>query len=201
MKNWKRYSLILVLLFAAVLSSCRSSVQTMGEPAEGAGREGNGGKASKTSDNIVICLDAGHGFDDIGTSSEFLADTTEKEITLAIVLKLRDCLVDNGFDVILTHNGELFPKTRIDDGNNVFNPQERIAYADTLDIDCFVSIHCDSFVSDSSVHGTRVYYSKGTTHQKESASAAKEISAAIDAAFPDAKKCLTLAIINADFYI
>ena len=78
------------MLLAVMLSSCRSFVQTMGEPAEGAGREGVSGNSSRTSGNIVICLDAGHGFDDIGTSSEFLSDVAEKDITLKETLSSMD---------------------------------------------------------------------------------------------------------------
>lgn len=183
-----------ILLSAFLLSlicftSCRQSVPASGEPAGGAGREGKTFSAEKNS--ITVCVDAGHGFDDIGTTSAYLNDVTEKDITLDIALLLKHCLEENGFLVILTHDGTAFPKTKMDDGNNLFNPKERISYVDTLDIDYFVSIHCDSYEDDESVRGTRVYYSKGTDFTADSAKAAAEITDALNGTFPDAKETVT----------
>jgi len=177
-----------LLLFCAFLTACRQSVPALVEPAEGAGREGH---TFAEPHRITICVDAGHGFDDIGTSSPYLDDLAEKDITLDIVLQLRDFLEEKGFNVLLTHDGSVFPKTVLDDGNNLFNPKERIAYADTLDIDYYISIHCDSYEADSSVRGTRVYYSQGTPYTKKSARAADDICAALNTAFPDDKKCIS----------
>ncbi len=137
---------------------------------------------------ITICLDAGHGFDDIGTDSAYLGDKTEKDITLPIVLMLKDKLEAVGFSVILTHDGTSFPKSAMDNGDNLFNPKERISYAYTLNIDYFLSIHCDSYTADSGVKGTRVYYSMGTPYESASASAAKKLAEGINSALPDSKK-------------
>lgn len=111
-----------------------------------------------TPNGIVICVDPGHGFGDGGTTSELLGDVTEKDITLAIAKKLGSYLEAAGYEVIFTHDGETFPKTAIDDGNNLFNPNERVAYVNTLNIDLFVSIHCDSFPTNENTKGTRIYY-------------------------------------------
>ncbi len=111
-----------------------------------------------TPKGLVVCVDPGHGFGDGGTTSELLGDVTEKDITLSIALKLGELLKSAGYDVIFTHDGETFPKTNIDDGNNLFNPNERVAYVNTLDIDLFISIHCDSFPSNQDAKGTRIYY-------------------------------------------
>lgn len=137
---------------------------------------------------LTICLDAGHGFGDVGTDSAFLGDKSEKDITLPIVLKLKDKLEALGFTVILTHDGQTFPKSAIDNGDNLFNPKERISYAHTLNIDYFLSIHCDSYEADSSVKGTRVYYSMGTPYESDSSTAAVKITKGINDALPNAKK-------------
>ncbi len=142
----------------------------------------------KQRNGITVCVDAGHGFDDIGTYSDYLGDITEKDITLPIALYLKEALEAEGITVIMTHDGESFPKTSVDDGNKLFNPQERVAYADTLNIDYFISIHCDSYASDSSVNGTRIYCSKGTKYSEDSVKAAQMITDSINLAYPDAKK-------------
>lgn len=137
---------------------------------------------------ITICLDAGHGFDDVGTDSEYLGDKSEKDVTIAVVLKLKDKLETLGYNVILTHDGVSFPKSAIDNGDRLFNPKERISYAHTLNIDYYLSIHCDSYAADGSVKGTRVYYSMGTPYAGDSASAANKLMNGINSALPDAKK-------------
>ena len=183
---WGRFPAIILCL--SLLSSCHAAIPASGEPSAGVGREA--GEFS-VNEAFTVCVDAGHGFDDIGTTSSYLAGLNEKDITLDIALMLRDYLEEKGIRVILTHDGTAFPKTLIDDGNNLFNPQERISYADTLDIDYFVSIHCDSYEVDEAVRGTRVYYSNGTKYTEISAGIAKTLQNTLNEAFPDEKKCIT----------
>lgn len=141
---------------------------------------------------ITICVDPGHGFEDGGTSSELLGDVLEKDITLSVSLKVKKELELRGFDVILTHDGETFPKASNDDGNNKFKPQERAAYANSLgsSIDYYLSIHCNSFDSPD-VTGCIVYYVddalKGT---KGDLDIATEITDTIKKDFEDYKVTL-----------
>jgi len=181
---------ILCVLFSLFfLSGCAAVRPVSGEPANGAGRYAAASTNMQETD-ITICVDAGHGFDDIGTFSDYLGDAAEKDITLPVAFHLKEALESAGFTVIMTHVGESFPRTSEDDVNNVFNPQERVAYADTLDIDYFISVHCDSYTADSSVNGTRIYCSKGTKYSKESLKAAQLITESVNQTFPDAKKSL-----------
>jgi len=173
----------------------------MGEASDGAGRDARRMEDRiKANADYTICIDAGHGFDDIGTSSEILGDTAECDITLQVAFALQNALTELGFRVLMTHDGTAFPKTAVDDGNNLFNPQERISYVNTLDIDYFISVHCDSYAADASVRGTRLYYSKGTHHSKTSAAISEEISSAINSAFPDAKECIVRDMAKANAY-
>lgn len=137
---------------------------------------------------LTICLDAGHGFGDAGTDSEYLGDLAEKDITLSVVELIRDKLTALGYNVVLTHDGESFPKSLADDGNNLFRPTERISYVSGLDIEFYLSIHCDSYEADSSVKGTRLYYSAGTSHTRDSGAVAKAMMNGINEALPNAKK-------------
>ena len=187
--SWYLYILICTALLFFILTGCASVRQVGGEPSSGAGRNAVTLEAERNK-SITVCVDAGHGFEDIGTFSDYLGDITEKDITLPIALYLKEALETAGITVIMTHDGEKFPKTSIDDGNKLFNPQERVAYADTLDIDFFISIHCDSYAADSSVNGTRIYCSKGTIHSGESVKIAQMITDSINLAYPDAKKSM-----------
>lgn len=183
-------------LTALLLSACAAVRPVSG----GIGRESSEVRNPDDPDSITVCVDPGHGFDDIGTDSELLGTYTEKDITLSVALALKEELEQKGIRVVLTHDGVTFPKTVIDDGNNLFNPQERISYADTQPIDYFVSIHCDSYAADSSVNGTRIYYCKGTGYEKDSGRIADKIRSAVNRTFPEAKKAAVRAMENENAY-
>jgi N-acetylmuramoyl-L-alanine amidase len=85
----------------------------------------------------TVVLDAGHGGHDTGALGK---NSREKDITLAIVLKLRDYIRENMKDVkvILTRSDdtfvELYRRARIANENNA---------------DLFISVHCNSTKSTS----------------------------------------------------
>lgn len=113
----------------------------------------------------VICIDPGHGFDDGGTSSEYLGGLNEDDITLAISLMLNEELQKLGYQTVLTHDGKEFPVTSAYDYNNKFKPQERTAFANSVDIDYYVSIHCNAH-TDPAAEGTRIYYYDGAIKEE-----------------------------------
>ena len=127
---------------------------------------------------ITICVDPGHGFEDGGTSHEFLGEVLEKDITFSVANKLKGYLEELGFDVIMTHDGKEFPVTANDDGNSRFRPEERVSYANSLGdkIDYYVSVHCNAF-DTSDVSGAIVFYvedaTKGTIGDAEAAETLK----------------------------
>jgi len=107
---------------------------------------------------FTVMIDPGHGFEDGGTGEGILPDgILEKDINLAIASYLKDDLTEYGFQIIMTHDGKSFPKTVADDNNNKFRPEERVSYANSQDIDYYISIHVNSH-TDSSASGARVYY-------------------------------------------
>ena len=140
---------------------------------------------------ITICVDPGHGFEDggAGEGNEFLGGVLEKEINLSVANKVKANLEQLGFDVVFTHDGESFPTTSIDDGNNRFRPEERVAYANSLGdtIDYYLSLHCNAY-DDPSVHGTVVYYFEGASKATVGdADAAAFICDSIGKTLPDGK--------------
>jgi len=160
-------------------------------PSEGIGREDQSEITPPAPDNgVVICIDPGHGFMDGGCGEGLLADgLLEKDINLAIATYLRDELENLGYDTIMTRDELTFPRGPADDGNKLFNPNERASYANTLDIDYYISIHVNSFVGDSTVRGMRIYYKETSIKTSPiSGDVAARLGEAVYAEFPDDKK-------------
>lgn len=133
--------------------------ENAGVPADGIGRESEEEVEPPVEKSITICIDPGHGFWDGGCGDGYLPDgLLEKDVNLAVAKMLYEELDKLGYQLILTHDGEHFPKSAIDDGNQKFNPKERVSYMNTLNIDYMISIHVNSYESDRSVSGTRIYF-------------------------------------------
>ena len=182
------------LLMGAMLVSCGGPVAETetkkpepGYPSIGVGRpvvdvpvEENG---------ITICIDPGHGFDDVGCSSDYLADEKEeKDMTLQYAYALKAELEGMGYTVFLTHDGNTFPEEFNSYKNNIFSADERAAYVNSLDVDYFISLHCDTFDEDDSIGGIRIYYYDSPIKTATYSDAvANSISAHLAKEFPDAK--------------
>lgn len=85
----------------------------------------------------VVCLDAGHGADDVGATSTGGA-RLEKDDNLRLTLKVRDKLEEKGVKVVLT---------RGDDSDITL--KERCKLANKKRCDFFLSLHRNSSVSGS----------------------------------------------------
>jgi N-acetylmuramoyl-L-alanine amidase len=91
-----------------------------------------------------VIVDAGHGGDNLGTSS---ADgVNEKDLTLDIAERVRQLAVQRGFEAVMTRTAD---ETR--------SLQERAATANRRHGDIFVSIHLNS-LRPSSARGIETYY-------------------------------------------
>lgn len=107
----------------------------------------------------LIVLDAGHGGADGGAVG--IGDIYEKDINLAIALKLRDALRFFGFDVIMTRESDI---SIHDPGLDTIRQQKVSDINNRLEIinanpDCiFISIHQNKF-EQSKYKGTQVFYS------------------------------------------
>ena len=99
--------------------------------------------------NRVVLIDAGHGGVDTGKAE---GNTLEKDINLAIALRLQQYLEQGGSQVLLTRaDDEALGATKSND------MQARRAIANEEKADILISIHQNAF-SDSSVHGAQVFY-------------------------------------------
>ena len=187
--------IVIVLAVCCLLASCQKSVPAV---SDGFGRDSDntytdtvdslGTEPAPDDSRITICIDPGHGFGDAGTTSKYLGDWSEKDVTFSIATMLRTELEARGYLVHMLHDGVTIPDSAKDDGNNLFRPAERIESVRDADIDYYVSIHCDAYADDESVMGTRIYYAKGTSFTRKSKTAANAIQDAINEQLPNAKK-------------
>ncbi|HEY3375704.1 MAG TPA: N-acetylmuramoyl-L-alanine amidase [Candidatus Aquicultor sp.] len=98
---------------------------------------------------IIIAIDPGHG----GYDSGAVAASTglkEKEINLAVALRVRDLLVAKGYQVVLTRSTDTY-----------IGLSERAACANNALADLFISIHHNSNATETAM-GTAVYSFPGS---------------------------------------
>lgn len=105
----------------------------------------------------VVVIDAGHGGRAPGATRQ---GVKEKDIDLAIVLKLREIFEENGANIGVYY-------TRTDDSNPTFD--QRVQLANKSDADLFISVHNNSTRSGrlSSVKGTQVMYSETSEESRK----------------------------------
>ena len=133
---------------------------------------------------IVICIDPGHGFMDGGTGDGILPNgILEKDITMAIALKLSEDLAMYGYTTMLTHDGENLPPAAVQD--HIFNAYERADFANRTTMDYFISIHVNS-AQNSEAEGSRIYYYDSSNKVKKIGGDIAELMAkAIEKNLPD----------------
>ena len=98
-------------------------------------------------DEMVIAIDAGHGGYDGGSVS---GDIIEKDINLAVAQEIARLLEE--------HGGITVVQTRTSDVH--VGLQERSDIANEAKCDYFVSVHCNTYKSDSSVKGFECHYNE-----------------------------------------
>ena len=107
-----------------------------------------------------VVLDAGHGGTDPGATA---AELLEKEITLDIGRRLRTKLERDGFEVVVTR-----------DGDKTIALRERARLANDSRSDIFVSIHVNALLKHTDARGIETYYLGATTDPKLTQLAAAE---------------------------
>ena len=148
------------LLAALVVSACIYKSCEVWETA--AGRD------------FTVIIDSGHGYPDGGAVG--VSGTEEKDINLAISVKLREILESRGITVIMTREDE----SGLQSGDastiremKVSDMNKRRDIMENSDADLFLSIHMNSF-SDSSVSGLHIFYDKSHPEGEELAKRIQE---------------------------
>ncbi len=132
----------------------------------------------ESADRPLVVIDAGHGGIDGG--AEGSDGTLEKDINLAIALKLRDFLEKEGIKVIMTRTED--EGLYADDQQGAIRSLKtsdmyaRKQIMDDSEADLIVSIHLNSFTQDTTVKGAQVFYpSEGDSLIVENSKRAAEI--------------------------
>jgi N-acetylmuramoyl-L-alanine amidase CwlD len=107
-------------------------------------------------DNMLICIDPGHGGSDPGAVAK--DGGKESDIALDISLQLEKHLKAMGHKVVMTRRSDTDVYPGLDDTKEL---QARCDVANKAGANMFVSIHCDAF-SDATVSGARVFHYPGS---------------------------------------
>ena len=105
-------------------------------------------KEAKTVYDKIVVLDAGHGGWDTGTPSKD-GRVLEKNINLQVLLYLEELLTARNIKVYATRTTDRY-----------IGHAERIALANDLEADMFISIHCNNAYQDAGAGGTEVLYAE-----------------------------------------
>jgi N-acetylmuramoyl-L-alanine amidase len=98
----------------------------------------------------LIVVDAGHGGKDPGAISPLRLgkpQLVEKHLTLDIAFRLKRLLEDAGYEVAMTRTDDVYVSL-----------PDRVAIANNLQADAFVSVHLNSFPQPGAQWGTEVYF-------------------------------------------
>lgn len=110
----------------------------------------NVGATQTNLSGYTICVDAGHGGTDPGAVAN---GVQEKDVNLAIALKVAKLLEEDGAKVVLTRDGDYFVTL-----------SGRVQIANSAGCDIFISIHANA--GPSSASGFEVYHYYGSTRGK-----------------------------------
>ncbi len=108
----------------------------------------------------TILVDPGHGGDDPGAQA---GGVDEKTTNLEISLKLKDKLVDDGADVVMTRSTD-----------ETVSLTERTDMANAYDVDRFVSVHANA-CGDCGAEGTETYYHESLSEDSDAADMAEHV--------------------------
>ena len=122
------------------------------------------GAAAKASPVFTAVLDAGHGGRDPGKVGA--GGVYEKDVNLAVALKLKPFLEEKGIRVILTREGDEGLYRETDSNKKKADLKERCRIIEESGADFVVSIHQNSYGSEE-VHGSQVFYYKGSAKGKD----------------------------------
>lgn len=161
MKNffWRRISFLFG--FSVICMLIVSVTYFAGERVAMAGREE--GEPVSAKDKITVIIDPGHGGRDGGASAA--SGALEKELNLAVALKLRALLSTLEVNVVMTRETDVM----LADENSAHKKRDdlnaRLALARAHENCIFVSIHMNKFPVEK-YSGLQVYYSKNNEESR-----------------------------------
>lgn len=119
------------------------------------------------SETFTVVLDAGHGGDDPGKVST--SGIKEKDVNLAIALKCKTILEQNGIIVQMTRDTDCSLEDPSVNNKKASDLKNRKIIMTKENVDCAVSIHQNSY-PDPAQHGSQVFYHPSDNEGKRLAS-------------------------------
>ena len=119
--------------------------------------------ATAPSKKIIVAIDPGHGGNDPGKVGSL--GSLEKDINLSIALKLRDKLMEEGCQVVITRCEDTNLATPGAQNKKSSDMSNRVELINDSGADVLISIHQNSY-SDSNVKGTQVFYYGGSDESR-----------------------------------
>lgn len=104
-----------------------------------------------------IIIDVGHGGKDSGTVYD---DIKEKDLNLSIALKLKEELIMNGVDVIMTRDGDYDLALPNANRRKKSDFDNRIEMINDSGANMYLSIHIN-YLGNAKYYGAQVFYTKG----------------------------------------
>ncbi len=111
-----------------------------------------------------IIIDAGHGGSDDGAVHNGFK---EKDFTLDLALMLKERLEAKDYDVFLTRDSDDLTGPYDINNNNRINPTERVELINAIPADLVISLHMNSYATDTSVNGLEILYGDNSELSKE----------------------------------
>lgn len=111
--------------------------------------------ALETKGGKVIVVDPGHGGFDPGKIG--VNNALEKDINLAVSLKLKELLEKQGYEIVLTREADEALHAEGENGSKQEDMKRRVDVINEAKAVLAVSIHQNSFTQESS-HGAQVFY-------------------------------------------
>ncbi|KNY25787.1 N-acetylmuramoyl-L-alanine amidase family protein [Pseudobacteroides cellulosolvens] len=144
-----------------------------------------------------IVIDPGHGGIDSGCT---IKNIYEKNINLDISMKVKSYLEQNGFNVVLTRNGDesLYKYCKTGDTIEKRDLNARVNKINESNASIFVSIHADSYY-DHTINGSIVYFFSEQCLQSKAL--AKSIQRSLNGLTADGKKRMSHNSRAEDYYI
>jgi N-acetylmuramoyl-L-alanine amidase len=138
--------------------------------------------------NNIIVIDPGHGGGDYGAINP-KSNLAEKDVNLAIALRLQELLSQAGWNAILTHSTD--QDVTSPDSSNAEELGARVNIANQQNACLFISIHCDAS-SNQDVKGTTTFYYKDKD---------KPLAMILQQSLISALGTLNRGVKNAKFYV
>lgn len=113
--------------------------------------------------DVVVVIDAGHGGADPGKVGP--SGVNEKEINLAIALKLKERLEQDGIQVVMTRETDMGLYTEDAQNKKREDMEARVRLIEEANPDCVISIHQNSFPEES-CKGAQMFYYKDSEQSR-----------------------------------